>query len=142
VNELSIVNGSHEWSENFPGGQAVWTKVVQTANIGAENGIFHIIHKADNAVVSHSAVLGVCDILCCLAKKIDDLLDCNCDCTKCASQLAEAQKIFLLIKAAEAELAAYSRGGILLDTEAAIANAEKKYNKAVEMCGGHCGCNC
>ena len=73
---------------------------------------------------------------------MDELLDCNCDCTKCASQLADAQKIFLLIKAAESELAAYAKGGVLLNTEAVIANAEKKYNKAVEMCGGHCGCNC
>jgi len=144
-NKVRITNGSAAWEEGFPGSNTtnpVWTKVVKTADIGAENGIFHIVHLVDNEVAGHVAVLGICDILCCLAKKIDDLLDCNCDCSKCASQLAEAQKIFLLIKAGQAELAAYAKGGQLLDTEAAISNATKKYDKAVEMCGGHCGCNC
>ena len=141
-NSLQITNGAFTHEATFPGGQAVYTTIVPTSSIGTEVGVFHVKHLESNTVVAHSAVIGDCDILCCLAKKMDELLDCNCECSKCASQLAEAQKIFLLIKAGEAELAAYSRGGDLLQAEAAIANAEKKYNKAVEICGGHCGCNC
>ena len=56
--------------------------------------------------------------------------------------LVSAQKIYLLLKTAEAELATSSGAGSLVSVKAVIANAEKKYNKAVEMCGGHCGCNC
>lgn len=142
TNALQITNGAYSYDADFPGGQASYTTIVPTTSVGIDVGVFHIKHLEDGIVVAHSAVIGDCDILCCLAKKIDELLDCNCDCTKCASQLAEAQKIFLLIKSGEAELAAYSRGGDLIQTEAAIQNAEKKYDKAVDMCGGHCGCNC
>jgi len=59
---------------------------------------------------------------------------------KCSDDLVSAQKIFLLLKAAEAELATIT--GSLTDRAAIIANVEKKYNKAAEMCSGHCGCNC
>ena len=142
VNTIVVSSGGNEHSINFPGGQAVFNTVIQTSVLGTNNGVFHVKHLYDDRVMNHTIVLGTCDVLCCLAKKMDELLDCNCDCTKCASQLADAQKIFLLIKAAESELAAYAGGGVLLNTEAVIANAEKKYNKAVEMCGGHCGCNC
>jgi hypothetical protein len=142
VNTIVVSSGGNEHSINFPGGQAVFNTVIQTSVLGTNNGVFHVKHLYDDQVMNHTVVIGTCDILCCLAKKMDELLDCNCDCTKCASQLADAQKIFLLIKAAESELAAYAGGNVLLNTEAVIANAEKKYNKAVEMCGGHCGCNC
>ena len=71
---------------------------------------------------------------------MEDLLDCNCECMKCSDDLVSAQKIFLLLKTAEAELA--TAVGTETDINSVIANAEKKYNKAAEMCSGHCGCNC
>lgn len=144
VNNITVSNGGNELTPpiTFAGGLVEFNTVIQTSELGTNNGVFHVKHLYDDQVMNHTIVLGTCDVLCCLAKKMDELLDCNCDCTKCASQLADAQKIFLLIKAAESELAAYAGGGVLLNTEAVIANAEKKYNKAVEMCGGHCGCNC
>ena len=141
-NSIVISNGENEIEPiNFAGGNTFST-VILPSSLATDSGVFHIKHVADGKVVNQTVVIGTCNILCCLAKKIDELLDCACDCTKCAAQLAEAQKIFLLIKSAESELAAYASGHVLLNTEAVIANAEKKYNKAVEMCGGHCGCNC
>ena len=142
ANSIIISSDGNEYVQAFPGGQAVFSTVIETSVLGTDKGIFHVQHLYDERVMNQTVVIGTCEVLCCLAKKVNELLDCACDCTKCASQLAEAQKIFLLVKAAESELAAYATGDVLLNAEAVIANAQAKYNKAVEMCGGHCGCNC
>ncbi len=141
---IKISLGDFNYEYNFPGGNTN-TRVVNLATQLANSatgygGVMTVVHLEAGTVVSTSAVLVSCDILCCLAKKMEDLLDCNCECMKCSDDLVSAQKIFLLLKTAEAELATAS--GTLLERNAIIANAEKKYNKAAEMCSGHCGCNC
>ena len=143
-NSVKISLGDYSYDYNFPGG-ATNTRVINLATqlVGSGTGyggVMTISHLESGAVVSSTAVLVSCDILCCLAKKMEDLLDCNCECMKCSDDLVSAQKIFLLLKAAEAELATIT--GSLTDRAAIIANVEKKYNKAAEMCSGHCGCNC
>lgn len=112
------------------------TIVVPTHDIGTDKGVFYIKYYKDGSLKYQTGVVATCDILCCLAKKVDKLLDCSADCSKCASALAEAQKIFLLLKSAETEVA---HGNV---TEADILNATSKYDKAAEICGGHCGCDC
>ena len=141
---IRVTLGDFNYEYNFPGGNTN-TRVINlvTQLVGSATGyggVMTISHLESGAVVSSTAVLVSCDILCCLAKKMEDLLDCNCECMKCSDDLVSAQKIFLLLKTAEAELATAS--GTLLERNAIIANAEKKYNKAAEMCSGHCGCNC
>ena len=143
-NSVQISLGDYSYDYNFPGG-ATNTRVVNLATQLANSatgygGVMTVTHLEGGVEVATSAVLVSCDILCCLAKKMEDLLDCNCECMKCSDDLVSAQKIFLLLKTAEAELATVS--GTLLERNAVIANAEKKYNKAAEMCSGHCGCNC
>ena len=137
--EMSLAGSTYEYT--FPGG-ATNTRIVNLhTQLGTTlGGILVVKHIVDGQVVSTEAILSGCDILCCLAKKMEDLLDCNCECMKCSDDLVSAQKIFLLLKTAEAELA--TAVGTNTDINAVIANAEKKYNKAAEMCSGHCGCNC
>ena len=141
---IRVTLGDNSFEYNFPGGSTN-TRVINLATQLANSstgygGIMTVTHLEAGVEVATSALLVSCDILCCLAKKMEDLLDCNCECMKCSDDLVSAQKIFLLLKTAEAELATAS--GTLLERNAVIANAEKKYNKAAEMCSGHCGCNC
>jgi len=140
---LNFTNGSasHSVDVGIANGKA--TVTTPTSTIGAENGVFHVELLVNGAPLFQGAVIGNCDVLCCLAKKVDKLLDCSADCSKCATELAEAQKIYLLMKSAETELSTMAGGPNNQSlAPAIIANAEKKYNKAVEICGGHCGCDC
>lgn len=139
VGTIKVTNGSNTYELTVSPGAVVSTKIA-TSLVGVENGVFYVEYLEDGITVFQSGVIGNCDVLCCLAKKVDKLLDCSADCTKCASELAEAQQIFLLMKSAETELS--SMNGGLSNSLAVIDNAAKKYNKAVEICGGHCGCNC
>jgi len=146
ANQIKISDNGNEYTYSFPGGSSN-TRVVSISSLGISSanggsGIFTVEHLANSEVSQIGAVMLSCDVLCCLAKKMEDLLDCNCECSKCSEDLVSAQKIYLLLKTAEAELATSSGAGSLVSVKAVIANAEKKYNKAVEMCGGHCGCNC
>ena len=70
-----------------------------------------------------------------------ELLDCDCGCNKCSHHFVEVQKIFLLSKTAEAELATIGSGD-LSQAQGIIHNANRKYLTAQDMCAGHCGCNC
>jgi len=87
------------------------------------------------------AVLLHCDIDCCLTKLTNELIDCACDCAKCASSLAKAQKVFLLLQSANYAIVQAndapdsSRPGYIQD-------ANSKYLKAKEICDESCGCNC
>jgi len=69
------------------------------------------------------------------------LLACACDCPRCASTLAKAQKIFLLLRSAQSavELAQTVEGSVNMGYYIDILN---KYKKAVELCGSLCGCDC
>jgi hypothetical protein len=136
--EMSLAGSTFTY--NFPGGSTNTRIVNIHTQLGTLGGVLVVTHIQDGEVISTAAVISGCDILCCLAKKMEDLLDCNCECMKCSDDLVSAQKIFLLLKTAEAELA--TAVGRRTDINAVIANAEKKYNKAAEMCSGHCGCNC
>lgn len=142
TNEIRISNGTNSFNYSFQGG-ATNTRVVNVSDFAEQaNGIFVINYLENGQPALRTAALLSCDVLCCLAGKMNELLDCDCDCTKCADQLAEAQKIFLLLKTAEAEIATADAAGTIEQIQAVIDNAQKKYVTALDMCGGHCGCNC
>lgn len=132
---IKITNGSFSSTE-LQVSSLVTTLTIATSDIGTDKGVFHIKYYENGVLQRDGGVVATCDILCCLSKKVDKLLDCSADCSKCASELAEAQQIFLLLKSAQTELSGSSV------TAAKIANATSKYSKAAEICGGHCGCNC
>jgi hypothetical protein len=137
---VKITNGSNSYILAVAPVNGSLSITVATTTVGAQNGVFYVEYIQNGETFFQSAGIGNCDVMCCLAKKVDKLLDCSADCAKCASELAEAQQIFLLMKSAETELS--SMTGSVSSAVAIIDNAAKKYNKAVEICGGHCGCNC
>ena len=87
------------------------------------------------------SVLLHCDIDCCLTKLTNELIDCACDCAKCSTVLAKAQKVFLLLQSADYAIvqandaSASARPGFIED-------ANSKYLKAKEVCDESCGCDC
>ena len=139
-NTIQITNGTNSATYDFT--EESSTRVVTAVEIGGGNGIYVVNHFVDGSIFARSAVILSCDILCCLASKMNELLKCDCDCTKCADQLAEAQKIFLLLKTAESELALSDEAGTIQQIQAVIDSAQEKYLTAQDMCAGHCGCNC
>ena len=141
TNTVQVTNGSRSITYDFDQ-QDENTRVVTVAEVGGDNGIYVVNHVVDGVILARAAVILSCDIQCCLASKMNELLKCDCDCTKCAEQLAEAQKIFLLLKTAESELALADEAGTIQQIQAVIDNAQEKYLTAQDMCAGHCGCNC
>ena len=144
TNEVRItsLNTGNSYTYAFPGGASNVRITDLLVDIGTNEGIFTVEHLVNGSTYIKTAFLAACDVLCCLAKKMEELLDCDCDCTKCSKHLADAQKIYLLLKTAESELATADTAGSTSLSDAVIANAHKKYMTAQDMCSGHCGCNC
>jgi hypothetical protein len=112
-------------------------------SLSITNGVIDIILETVNGgnEIDRQAVLLHCDIDCCLTKLTNELIDCECDCAKCADSLAKAQKVFLLLQSADYAIvqandaASGVRPGFMED-------ANNKYLKAKEVCDETCGCNC
>ena len=83
-------------------------------------------------------VLGICNLNCCLAKKVKKLLECTCEkCQECISILDDTNKIYLLIQGMSINVAG------CVQTTALYKTTIKEYDKAVEICGlTDCNCNC
>ena len=119
------------------------TYPIPVSNLDITNGIVTVILKtqAGGNEISKRSVLLHCDIDCCLTKLTNELIDCACDCAKCASSLAKAQKVFLLLKSSDYAIvqandsAESKRPGFMED-------AQNKYIKAKEICDNSCGCDC
>ena len=105
------------------------------------NGVFTLEFQQDDggglATVDTTGLVVACDIDCCLASYVEELIGCSCDCPKCSSILAKSQKIFLLLNSAKADAGLYD-----LTNTGYILGAYNKYLKAKEMCTGLCGCDC
>ena len=115
---------------------------IPVTDLSVTNGIVTVILKTTTGTeIDRASVLLHCDIDCCLTKLTNELIDCACDCAKCASSLAKAQKIFLLLTSADYAIRqandapTSSRPGFIQD-------ANSKYLKAKEICDESCGCNC
>ena len=140
--KVSQMDSFYEYTIASTAGEVV--TVVTPNQVGGEkHGVFLIEVIQDGNVVGKAGVLLACDILCCIASKMEALLDCDCDCNKCSEHFVEAQKIFLLIKSPESQLdTAYLDNPTLSQIHAIIDSAREKYETAQDMCAGHCGCNC
>ena len=121
------------------GGYGVIT--VPIDNLSSQYGLYKICLIEDEEEQICKPVLISCDIDCCLTDLVNELLACACDCPKCASTLAKAQKIFLLLQSAQSavDLANTTEGSVNMGYYKDIL---KKYEKAVELCDSSCGCDC
>jgi len=111
------------------------------SDLSLTNGVVTIVSYINGAEKDRKSVLLGCNIDCCLAKLTNELIDCACDCPKCASSLAKAQKVMLLLKSAEYSLSQSNLKPNTLQT-GYITDAHNKYTKAKEVCDNSCGCDC
>ena len=111
------------------------------STVGTQAGIFQVT-ITDNVTGAsvYSGELGKCELDCCIAKKVDSLLGCDCECTRCSGTLETANRVMLLIHAIETDLSQIS--GDVANNTAIYTNANAKYNKALELCSDSCGCSC
>ena len=110
-------------------------------NLGYRNGLFIVSLIEDGIEQVRKPLLNHCDIDCCLAKLTNELLACACDCAKCATALAKAQKIFLLLDAANTAISLIDQPNQYA-TGAYLEDIYDKYTKAKELCDATCGCDC
>ena len=114
---------------------------IPVSSLTASNGAFKVCLSENSIEYVCKPVLIKCDIDCCLTKLTNELIDCDCDCPRCAKSLAKAQKIFLLLQSAASavELAGSSN---TITASAYYNELLAKYNKARELCDNSCGCDC
>ena len=112
---------------------------IPVSNLPAANGVYRACLEEAGIAVSCKPVLIHCDIDCCLTKLTNELLDCACDCPKCASSLARAQKVFLLLESANSTVELASTSG---SSSGYYEDIVDKYNKAKQICDNSCGCDC
>jgi len=114
--------------------------------LNSSSGVFMItlteLAAGNTAVSATKAVLVHCDIDCCLMKLTNELLACECDCPRCSSALAKAQKIYLLLQSAIGKVEEINAGPQGSTVMGEYEDIVDKYQKAKELCDGSCGCEC
>lgn len=143
MGQVTVSNGSltYQTYVNLPTGNATYNSVIDLqTSVGTRDGIF-VIRLTDSLNdVSETAVLGRCSLLCCVAKKMDTILGCDCGCSKCQLALTQANRVNLLIVAIESKL--NQLGTDPLVNQGIITNVTDLYNKGVDLCTDSCGCGC
>ena len=140
---IVILNGtlSYSLTVQLPaGGAAFNTLLYLDSTVGTVNGIFQISGTDSNGDNAYAGAFGKCSIDCCIAKKVDKLLGCDCGCTKCNNTLIQAERVHLLSLGVETELRFI--GNDLAINAAIYERARLKYRKMLELCSDSCGCNC
>ena len=111
---------------------------VPVANLPSANGVYKVCLSEGGIEYTCKPVLIKCNIDCCLTKLTNEIIDCSCDCPRCASALAKAQKVFLLLESAAS---AVEIAGVT-QSDAYFIDILEKYLKAKEICDNSCGCDC
>ena len=126
---------------NYSGSPLSGQTNILVSDLPASNGAYKVSLYESGAEVARRPLLLHCDIDCCLSKLTNELIDCACDCPKCSSALAKAQKVFLLLQSAlsSAELATTQLGS---RNSGYYTDILEKYLKAKSICDNSCGCNC
>lgn len=108
-----------------------------TANVQGLVKVEHVSSLSSTAAVYATFyTIAPCRVECCIATLAESGLNCDCNCGKCAEDLERATKVSLLLQGAT-YLAEKTN-----PTSADIANAEKLYLKAVQLCEEVCACGC
>lgn len=119
---------------------------IPLSDLSISNGVVivesQLITGNSTSNLDTQAVIVHCDIDCCLTKLTNELIDCACDCAKCASSLAKAQKVFLLLQSADYAIVQANDASTTTIKNGFISDANSKYLKAKEVCDDSCGCNC
>ena len=123
-----------------PGGTVI-SYILPIAEFSIENGIFIAILRVGGNEVHRQAILLHCDIDCCLTHLTHELIECACDCVRCSTTLAKAQKVFLLITSADYSIDQANHADAN-EIAGFISQANLKYLKAKEICNNSCGCDC
>ena len=141
VEDLSGGSGTQSFIMGYDNGTGKGTINIPIKNLTAQNGVFKVCITEGGTQYACKPTLIKCDIDCCLSKLTNELLDCACDCPKCASALAKAQKIFLLL---QSSISSVELGGVTTSIVSAGYYQEliEKYKKAKEICDNSCGCDC
>jgi len=133
--------GTHNVTMTLPQGNALHHQVIFLSNTPlSTNGIFEVSGIDTLQNTANTAAFGKCDLNCCIAKKVDKLMGCDCSCTKCNDALITAERVHMLITAIESNLSQI--GGDPAANAGHILNATNKYKKAQELCSDDCGCKC
>jgi len=141
--QLVLSNGDLTWDLTavIPQNPSTWNTVVNlNSTIGVTDGIFIIRVTDASGNKYQAAALGDCALNCCISKKLDHILGCDCACTKCNHHLITAERVNLLILAIKTTLQRV--GEDPTNDTALLENSRKKYMKAMELCSDSCGCNC
>lgn len=140
--QLTIRNGNFTdtINVNLPSGGATFNTVISLDSFGVRDGIFEVEMIDPSGVPQYAAALGDCALNCCIVKKMESILGCDCGCTKCNHYLITAERVNLLILAIRTSL--YQISDSPEQNAAILASARKKYSKAQELCSDSCGCNC
>lgn len=125
----------------FNGPNSIGIVNVSVGDLSTPNGLYKVCLIENGVEQVCRPVLIHCDLDCCLTKLTNELLACACDCPRCSTTLAKAQKIFLLLHSANATVATASTTQGALN-EGYYIDILEKYKKAVELCDSNCGCDC
>lgn len=111
----------------------VWEEYVTELEptVSAINGVINIQVTPSSGDSIFGSAVASCELYCCVAKLVEEGINCTCNCSKCDEDIRTAEKVHLLIKSAEASA---NQGN---DTDAL-----DKYNKAKNYCTSTCGCGC
>lgn len=140
---ISISNGTSSYVMEIylPAGNASTNQVIYLPDtVGTGDGIFILDGTDSGGTAGQEAAFGSCALDCCIAKKVAELLECDCGCTKCDSTLKKAERVHLLMLGIRADKARMS--GDIANNTALIAQMRAKYKKATELCSDSCGCDC
>jgi len=126
---------------NLPGGNGSFNSILNLENtIGQTSGIYQIELKDSAGIIHYTGAFAPCVLECCISKKVSSILTCDCGCSKCDSALLQAERVSLLLQSIKADLSQI--GNFLAENSALYAAAQRKYEKALELCSDSCGCNC
>ena len=104
--------------------------ITKTVNVDARGVVETSIKPAGGTAIIEYSV-GTSEIDCCIAKLVNDAINCTCKCDKCKEDLKLAETIYLLLQAAMYDATLGLKGGAI-----------DKYNKAKSMCVDNCACGC
>tara|TARA_R110002012_G_C11406852_1_gene586494 strand:+ start:30 stop:554 length:525 start_codon:yes stop_codon:yes gene_type:complete len=138
--ETGTYSSTSPYTISYSGANNFGQILVDVQDLPGAGGVYELDIREGGTTAKKQLAIVKCDIDCCLVKLTNELIDCACDCARCSTSLAKAQKIYLLLRSAETAAENYNVAEI---TNAGYAlDAMNKYKKAKEICDASCGCDC